>query len=136
MKLFRSAILNAGFRVSYTHMHKTSIKTDAPTSVIWDLMRCWERKHPVAKKRLVDNNPAKNILEQESEKDYSFEMNPLANPESKKLGFLRFQTNPLPFWGPGTRSTAMVGDDKMTKSKRNQGKRKREENSEEPASTA
>ncbi|KAJ8949058.1 hypothetical protein NQ318_016960 [Aromia moschata] len=126
MMSIRSAILNAGYKVSFTHMNRTSIKTDAPANVIWDIMRCWEKEHPIAKKRLIENTPAYNILAKQLEKDYSFAAHPAANPESKKLGFLRFQANPLPHWGPGTRATAMVGENKIKKSKRNQGKRKRE----------
>jgi hypothetical protein len=33
--IFRSAILNAGYRVSLSHAAKNSIKTDAPHSLIW-----------------------------------------------------------------------------------------------------
>ncbi|CAH0564277.1 unnamed protein product [Brassicogethes aeneus] len=127
----RSAILNAGYKVSFTHMHKTSLKTDAPATVIWDIMRCWQKLNPVSEKRLHENSPAKNILDKQPEKEYDFTHHPDANPASRKMGFLRFQENPLPFWGPGTRSTAMVGDAKMVKSKKNQGKRKREEESPE-----
>lgn len=88
-------------------MHKASIKTNAPTRVVWDIMRCWHKKNPVNPKRLTENSPATNILKVEPEKEYSFELHPEANPESKKLGFVRFQENPTPYWGPGTRSTAM-----------------------------
>lgn len=107
MLIFRSAILNAGYRVSYTHMHKNSIKTNAPAKVIWDIMRCWIKTHPVSKKRSIENAPGYNILKIEADKDYSFDIHPEANPMSRKLGFVRFQENPLPFWGPGTRATAM-----------------------------
>ncbi|XP_074027535.1 tRNA (guanine(26)-N(2))-dimethyltransferase isoform X2 [Leptinotarsa decemlineata] len=124
MMTVRSAILNAGYRVSFTHMNKTSIKTDAPTKVIWDIMRCWEKLHPVSKKRLVEGVPA-CILSKQPEKEYSFKAHPAANPASRKMGFVRFQENPLPHWGPGVRSTAMVGEQKILKSKKNQGKRKR-----------
>lgn len=88
-------------------MHKASIKTNAPPKVIWDVMRCWAKKHPVSKKRLIENTPAYNILKTEPEKEYLFDLHPDANPQSRKLGFVRFQENPLPHWGPGTRATAM-----------------------------
>lgn len=127
MMLIRSAILNAGYRVSFTHMNRTSIKTDAPTKVIWDIMRCWEKTHPASKKRLVEGSPAFNILSKEPEQEYSFKLHPAANPASKKMGLVRFQENPLPHWGPGFKNTAMIGDQKMLKSQRNQGKRKKEE---------
>lgn len=87
-------------------MNRTSIKTDAPTKVLWDIMRCWAKTHPVNKKRLIENTPAYNILKIEPEKEHSFEMHVDANPRSRELGFVRFQENPLPYWGPGTRATA------------------------------
>lgn len=70
-------------------------------------MRCWVKKNPVSVKRLIEGSVAKNILSVEPEKEYSFELHLNANPESKKMGLVRFQENPLPFWGPGTRATAM-----------------------------
>lgn len=39
--IFRSAVLNAGYRISGTHASPLGLKTDAPMSVIWDIMRCW-----------------------------------------------------------------------------------------------
>nr|XP_022916362.1 probable tRNA (guanine(26)-N(2))-dimethyltransferase isoform X1 [Onthophagus taurus]XP_022916363.1 probable tRNA (guanine(26)-N(2))-dimethyltransferase isoform X1 [Onthophagus taurus]XP_022916364.1 probable tRNA (guanine(26)-N(2))-dimethyltransferase isoform X1 [Onthophagus taurus]XP_022916365.1 probable tRNA (guanine(26)-N(2))-dimethyltransferase isoform X1 [Onthophagus taurus]XP_022916366.1 probable tRNA (guanine(26)-N(2))-dimethyltransferase isoform X1 [Onthophagus taurus]XP_022916367.1 len=126
MLTVRSAILNAGFKVSYTHGNKYSIKTDAPGKVIWDIMRCWVKSHPVSQKRLTPGTPVEVILREKPEKDYSFEIHSEANPESKKLGLVRYQVNPTPFWGPGTRATAMVCDEKTNKSKKNQNKRKRE----------
>ena len=36
-----SAILNQGYKVSASHAARGSIKTDAPTKVIWDIMRTW-----------------------------------------------------------------------------------------------
>ncbi|XP_060521573.1 tRNA (guanine(26)-N(2))-dimethyltransferase isoform X2 [Cylas formicarius] len=126
MMSLRSAILNAGYEVSYTHMNKTSFKTNAPSRVVWDIMRCWEKIHPASKKRIAHNQIAVTILGQRPEKEYSFQDHPEANPESKKRGFLRFQMNPLPFWGPGSRATALLGQGKIEKSVKNQGKRKRE----------
>jgi tRNA (guanine26-N2/guanine27-N2)-dimethyltransferase len=104
---FRSAILNGGYKVSYTHMNKTSIKTNAPAKFIWDVMRIWQSKHPISKKRSVKSTPATTILGKSTDFEVSFEYNAEANPESKKLGLLRFPQNPLPNWGPGTRATAM-----------------------------
>ena len=36
-----SALLNEGFRVSTSHTNPLAVKTDAPHSVIWDIMREW-----------------------------------------------------------------------------------------------
>ncbi len=38
---FRSALLHAGYRVSITHTSAEAVKTDAPSEVIWDIMRAW-----------------------------------------------------------------------------------------------
>ncbi|KAJ8981890.1 hypothetical protein NQ317_007282 [Molorchus minor] len=57
MLIIRSAILNAGYRVSFTHMNRTSIKTDAPSNVIWDIMRCWEKKTSCFKKKTYRRHP-------------------------------------------------------------------------------
>jgi tRNA (guanine26-N2/guanine27-N2)-dimethyltransferase len=48
-EVFRSALVNAGFRVSGTHAHPLGMKTDAPWEVVWDVMRCWVKEHPVKK---------------------------------------------------------------------------------------
>lgn len=39
--IFRSAVINAGYRISGTHVNPLGLKTDAPMEVIWDIMRCW-----------------------------------------------------------------------------------------------
>ncbi|ENN71141.1 hypothetical protein HUJ04_007597 [Dendroctonus ponderosae] len=130
MLTIRSAILNAGYQVSYTHTHKNSIKTNAPAHVIWDIMRCWEKLHPTSQKSIANNKVATTILEKSPEKEYSFELHPAANPASKQKGLVRFQQNPLRFWGPGSRAQAMVGQNPMLKSHKNQGKRKRTDDSE------
>ncbi|WMV19050.1 hypothetical protein MTR67_012435 [Solanum verrucosum] len=39
--MFRSAVINAGYRTSGTHVNPLGLKTDAPMHTIWDIMRCW-----------------------------------------------------------------------------------------------
>jgi hypothetical protein len=39
--VFRSAVLNAGYRISSTHVNPLGLKSDAPWDVIWDILRCW-----------------------------------------------------------------------------------------------
>jgi hypothetical protein len=43
------ALLPPPRRVSGTHANPLGIKTDAPWSVVWDIMRCWVKEHPVKK---------------------------------------------------------------------------------------
>ena len=39
--LFRSAVVNAGYRISGSHANPLGLKTDAPMEALWDIMRCW-----------------------------------------------------------------------------------------------
>ena len=39
----RAALINAGYRFSVFHHEAHAVKTDAPPSVIWDIMRCYAR---------------------------------------------------------------------------------------------
>lgn len=47
--------MNGGFRVSYSHACKSSIKTDAPASFMWDVLKTWEKMHPVKKDRYMND---------------------------------------------------------------------------------
>lgn len=105
---FRSAILHAGYRVSFSHACKTSIKTDAPTNVIWDILRNWSKRYPVKTERMQSNAVLGKILSKEPEATYIFdEIHQDANPNSRRQALTRFQNNPTAYWGPGTRSTLM-----------------------------
>ncbi|XP_026481589.1 probable tRNA (guanine(26)-N(2))-dimethyltransferase [Ctenocephalides felis] len=119
----RSALLNSGYKVSYSHACKTSIKTDAPMQFLWDVLRTWEKEHPVKKSRLIPNVPVTNILQQPIQNEINFKLHKDANPVSRKMGFARFPENPTAHWGPGTRAKIMLGDGKMIKSIRNQNKK-------------
>lgn len=105
---FRSAILHAGYRVSFSHTSKSSLKTDAPIGVIWDILRTWSKMHPVKAEHFERNVPLKNILSKPPEKEYNlYELHPDANPSSRKSTIARFPNNPTTHWGPGTRATLM-----------------------------
>jgi hypothetical protein len=39
--VFCSALLNAGYRISSTHVNPIGLKSHAPWDVIWDVMLCW-----------------------------------------------------------------------------------------------
>lgn len=46
---FRGAILSCGYRSTRSHAKPNSIRTDAPWSVIWEIMREWVRQHSPVK---------------------------------------------------------------------------------------
>ncbi|KAK3098987.1 hypothetical protein FSP39_024964 [Pinctada imbricata] len=104
MVQFRSALLNAGYRISLSHCAVNSVKTDAPAGVIWDIMREWVKDHPVSQRRLIEGTPVKALLSKEQGTKISFEVHPDANPPSREKGLLRYQPNPDKFWGPKPRA--------------------------------
>ncbi|XP_043825653.1 tRNA (guanine(26)-N(2))-dimethyltransferase-like isoform X1 [Dromiciops gliroides] len=100
----RSALLHAGFRVSLSHACKNAVKTDAPPSVLWDIMRCWEKENPVKRERLSETSPAFRILQTEPRLQANFSIRDDANPSSRQQGLQRFQANPEANWGPKARA--------------------------------
>eukprot|EP00581_Thalassiosira_minuscula_P011742 CAMPEP_0183718872 /NCGR_PEP_ID=MMETSP0737-20130205/12014_1 /TAXON_ID=385413 /ORGANISM="Thalassiosira miniscula, Strain CCMP1093" /LENGTH=723 /DNA_ID=CAMNT_0025948515 /DNA_START=131 /DNA_END=2302 /DNA_ORIENTATION=- len=48
---FKAALINAGYRVSAYHKEPNAIKTNAPNSVVWDIVRAWCKEHPPAKRK-------------------------------------------------------------------------------------
>ncbi|KAG1459556.1 hypothetical protein G6F56_006138 [Rhizopus delemar] len=99
-----SAILNAGYQVSSSHCGRQTIKTDAPASVIWDIMRAWVKKHPVVMNNIPENSPARAILSKESTIEVKFDRHPKAVAESRSDNLVRYQVNPTANWGPKARA--------------------------------
>ncbi|XP_058796550.1 tRNA (guanine(26)-N(2))-dimethyltransferase [Phymastichus coffea] len=129
---FRSAILNAGYRVSYSHAHKTSIKTDAPNQLIWDIVRALERGNPIKREKLEAASAGLAILNGESVTQVSFQRHADAVPFSQRQKLTRFQLNPTAHWGPGTRSTTIIQEHRQSsKQERNQNKHKKRKRGEE-----
>uniref|UniRef100_A0A8C6A533 tRNA (guanine(26)-N(2))-dimethyltransferase n=1 Tax=Marmota marmota marmota TaxID=9994 RepID=A0A8C6A533_MARMA len=100
----RSALLHAGFRVSLSHACKSAVKTDAPSTALWDIMRCWEKTCPVKRERLSETSPAFRILSVEPRLQANFTIREDANPSSRQRGLKRFQANPEANWGPRPRA--------------------------------
>ncbi|XP_045107063.1 probable tRNA (guanine(26)-N(2))-dimethyltransferase isoform X2 [Portunus trituberculatus] len=127
MVQFRSALLNAGYRVSLSHADPASLKTNAPARVVWDVVRAWERQQPARKTPLPADHPARFILQQDMGTEVNFDLHPNANPESRKKELLRFQVKPEKFWGPKSRAkTSLLHGTLEEKRTRNQGKKRRQ----------
>ena len=101
-ELFRSALANAGYRVSSTHCNPHAIKSDAPLKVYWDIMRAWIKDHPV--KPHAKNTPGFNILAQEPETAVDFTRVNRALSKAKLAKVPRFPLNPEANWGPRARA--------------------------------
>ncbi|CAN8256174.1 unnamed protein product [Cochlearia groenlandica] len=104
--LFRSAVINAKYRVSGTHVEPLGIKTDAPMEVIWDIMRCWVKNHPV--KPQAPEHPGSVILSKEPshQADFSRHIGSLSKAQAKKVS--RFPANPEKHWGPKIRAGRQI----------------------------
>jgi tRNA (guanine26-N2/guanine27-N2)-dimethyltransferase len=46
MQEMHAALHNAGYRSSQAHHEPTALKTDAPASILWDIMRSYCKLHP------------------------------------------------------------------------------------------
>lgn len=93
----KSALINAGYRVSDTHACPTAIKTDAPWSVVWDVIRCWVKDHP-GKVHPPDSYPAR-LLAKEPKLEANWARAQGAVSSTRMGGITRFATNPAN-WGP------------------------------------
>lgn len=97
--------MSAGYRVSSSHCAQNSIKTDAPQSVIWDVIRAFVQIHPVSEKRLQNSAVARTILSKQPTTEIVFDKNYNILPKSLQ-GLVRYQQNPAPYWGPGTKGNS------------------------------
>lgn len=50
----KAALVNAGYRVSGYHKEPQAIKTDAPSHVLWDILRVWCKEHPPTQSKKKD----------------------------------------------------------------------------------
>ena len=106
---FRSALVNAGFRVSSTHANPLGVKTDAPPHVVWDVMRCWARSQlgeaKVAEKMKLagPDAPFSKVMSREPGLKANFSRAQGALSASRTAGTARFLPNPEAHWGPKSR---------------------------------
>lgn len=116
----RGALIGLGYRVTRSHCKPGSMKTDAPWSVIWHVMREWVRqKAPVKEENIKPESPAYRLLRLGKREDSgtSEDGSKVADGEKmevvfdEKVGkdptkglYLRYQTNPRENWGPMNRA--------------------------------
>ncbi|KGN52527.1 probable tRNA (guanine(26)-N(2))-dimethyltransferase 2 [Cucumis sativus] len=103
---FRSAVINAGYRISGTHVNPLGLKSDAPMDVIWDIMRCWVKNHPV--KTQPEDQAGSIILAKEPvlEANFARAVASLSKAQAKKIA--RFLPNPERHWGPKLRAGRQI----------------------------
>ncbi|KAI1001329.1 hypothetical protein K3495_g6869 [Podosphaera aphanis] len=115
----RGALRHLGYRVTRSHTKGGCIKTDAPWSLIWQVMRAWvKEKSPVKEASILENTAGWTILglglseEQKKIRDSGteaegpgkivFDENLGSEKDRNKL--VRYQRNPRENWGPMSRA--------------------------------
>ena len=63
--ILRSALLNAGFKVSRSHASPGSLKTNAGNRDIHDIYRAFIKTHPVKLDKISPSSPAAKLLAKE-----------------------------------------------------------------------
>ena len=111
LEMLRSALLHKGYKVSATHENSQAIKTDAPSSVLIDIARCWNlqlnpslspesilRGDRLRYDLLVDNG---RIIQPSEKADFSRAKGAILDSARQKI--TRYPANP-PNWGPLSRA--------------------------------
>ncbi|CAJ0577825.1 unnamed protein product, partial [Mesorhabditis spiculigera] len=104
----RSALLNAGYRVSGSHCNARAVKTDAPPSFIWDICRFVAEKSKVNVEKFKDEQPGKAILSKASTAPVNFTLHPKAESQARSEQLVRFQDNKGKNWGPRAKAKGSV----------------------------
>ncbi|KAG6475510.1 probable tRNA (guanine(26)-N(2))-dimethyltransferase 1 [Zingiber officinale] len=103
--VFRSAVINAGFRISGSHVDPLGLKTDAPMDVIWDIMRCWVKNHPV---KAQQDNSGTAILAKEPKLQANFARAAASLSKAKVKKEARYLPNPERHWGPKVKAGRQI----------------------------
>ncbi|KAG0136969.1 N2,N2-dimethylguanosine tRNA methyltransferase-domain-containing protein [Tuber indicum] len=136
---FRGALMRLGYTVVRSHCKPTSVKTDAPWSLIWEVMRRWVRQKPAGQgkvggamagykilkfgiKENADNGEgsAREKWRAEKEKEEMERLTALeivfdeglGKDQDRVKGVVRYQVNPTANWGPlkkGRGVEALIG---------------------------
>jgi tRNA (guanine26-N2/guanine27-N2)-dimethyltransferase len=93
-----AALINAGYRVSGYHKDPQAVKTDAPSHVMWDILRAWSAKHPPSKPP-AEGTAGARILQKPSQTTVDF-THPKSGIRPKRTDVARFPQNPQAGWGP------------------------------------
>ncbi|CAB4274748.1 unnamed protein product [Prunus armeniaca] len=104
--IFRSAVINAGYRISGTHVNPLGLKSDAPMDVIWDIMRCWVKNHPVKPQPPDQSGTVILAKEPVLQANFARAIASLSKAQTKKIA--RFLPNPERHWGPKLRAGRQI----------------------------
>ncbi|KAL0377623.1 UNVERIFIED_CONTAM: putative tRNA (guanine(26)-N(2))-dimethyltransferase 2 [Sesamum radiatum] len=103
---FLSVDIQKSLRMKRSHVNPLGLKTDAPMNVIWDIMRCWVKNHPV--KAQPSDQAGSVILAKEPvlQANFARAVASLSKAQAKKVA--RFLPNPERHWGPKVRAGRQI----------------------------
>lgn len=109
---FRGGLRSLGYEVTRSHCKAGSMKTNAPWSAVWHVMREWVRqKRPVKIENIKENSATYRLLklggtenkdDEMAEREVVFDQR--LGRDKSKPGLIRYQMNPTENWGPMTRA--------------------------------
>lgn len=83
-----------------------SLKTTATRSDVHDIFRSWIKKNPIKMDKLSEKSPARVLLAKEPRAEADFSHHPQSVSRSSSVKLVRYQQNPLPNWGPGSKAVS------------------------------
>lgn len=100
----RGALMGLGYKVARSHCRPSSIKTDAPSGVVWEVMKRWLQQKPRKEDAVKAGTPGFNIMQRTHAPDLNVVFDKeLGKEEGKAHGVVRYQVNPTAHWGPMAR---------------------------------
>lgn len=82
------------------------MKTTATREQVLDIFRSWVKKNPVKMEKIAEGSPARVLLAKEPKVEANFKHHPQATTRSSGVKLVRYQQNPLPNWGPGSKAVS------------------------------
>ncbi|VDL79408.1 unnamed protein product [Nippostrongylus brasiliensis] len=104
----KSAILNAGYKVSGSHCNPRALKTDAPTHFLWDICRFAAKQANIPPERHDEKAPGRKILSEPIKSEINFQLHPGATLQTKNDQMVRFQCNKGKNWGPRAKAKGSI----------------------------
>jgi tRNA (guanine26-N2/guanine27-N2)-dimethyltransferase len=118
----RGALVGLGYKVARSHCKPNSIKTNAPHSVMWEVMRHWLEQKPQKEGTLKEGSPGYKIMQKPKDENLKVVFDKERGEDTDKLsGIVRYQVNPTANWGPmerakGSGGQAMQGSEPVDES--------------------
>jgi tRNA (guanine26-N2/guanine27-N2)-dimethyltransferase len=105
LRVFKLFLQQLGYRVGGSHRTPNVFKTDAPHSVVFDLLRLYVESTGAKKKE--DNKLLQKNITTEIPESLNLDWNMKIDDKNEPSIFL---PNPTPFWGPKQRAVASEGN--------------------------